>query len=375
MKRHTEPGPSDDWRPTCSLAVLKIRAAMLKAIRSVFLQNGYLEVETPLLSSDIVVDAHLHPFPVDIPRGRYYLQTSPEAGMKRLLAAGAGSIFQITRSFRGEEQGRRHNPEFTIIEWYGVESDERDQMALTEHLVREAVLAAQETASSDMDSAHSVLRLPTTAFRSTTYDQAFERFIGMRVLELNADQLRQLAQSAGVQLPDSLLRQGSESEQRSEPEQRSGTDSESGFSLQDHAACVDAILNVLLAECVEPHLGVEVPEFLTHYPASQAALAEICDHDPRTSRRFELYMNGLELCNGYFELTDPVELARRDAVQNDRRSSEKVGSLPGAPHLLHAMQHGLPRCAGVALGFDRLVMAALQTNSIDQVIPFPFARA
>ncbi|MCA9061173.1 MAG: EF-P lysine aminoacylase GenX, partial [Planctomycetaceae bacterium] len=127
--------------------------------------------------------------------------------------------------------------------------------------------------------------------------------------------------------------------------------------------------------CIEPALGSDGPEYLTHYPASQAALAQTCPDDPRTARRFELYIDGIELCNGYLELTDPTELSQRDAAQNRRRESEQNPTLPGAQNMLQAMKYGLPPCAGVALGFDRLVMAATGMASIHDVIPFPFDRA
>ena len=134
--------------------------------------------------------------------------------------------------------------------------------------------------------------------------------------------------------------------------------------------------NLILAECIEPNLGrsnqkTTTAQFLHSYPISQAALAVANEHDDRTARRFELYINGLELCNGYFELTDSTELTRRTAVENQRRSSQDSQELPGAPRLVAAMQHGLPKCSGVALGFERLLMALLNTSSIDSVLPFP----
>lgn len=332
---------TDKWRPTCTLQALRVRAVMLQAAREFFQRHGYLEVETPLLSRDIVVDAHLHPFAVPVEDGIRYLQTSPEAGMKRLLAWGSGSIFQVTRSFRREESGARHNPEFTMLEWYGIGSDHHQQMQFTEQLVRHCLAAAESL------TARSVMaRCQSIPFRRILYDAAFQRSLGQPVIECTANELLHLAQARGVQLPDSLDR-----------------------------SSVDDMLNLLLAICVEPELGYPVPEFVYGYPVTQAALARVCETDQRIADRFELYINGIELCNGYYELTDAVELGRREIEGNSGRIRHDQSALPGAELMLQAMRSGLPECSGVALGFDRLVMLALETTSIADVIPFPFARA
>ena len=335
------PFESQPWRPTCSVDMLKLRARMLSEVRRFFAHYGYTEVETPLLSHDVVVDAHLEPFIVnaDGDAKPMYLQTSPEAGMKRLLAAGSVSIFQITRSFRRGEVGQRHNPEFTIVEWYGVGTTYRDQMELTEALVHWL-----------LDSLTS-LRLPNSTamsqrFKQTAYDQAFHSAIGESVLGASLDDLQTLVADQLDGLHNSPL-----------PNDR------------------DDLLNLLLAECVEPKLGVEQPEFLYDYPISQAALAEQNPHDARTACRFELYSNGIELCNGYQELVDPDELQRREAAQNTARQAHATAALPGAARMKAAMQSGLPKCSGVALGFDRLLMCLTGADSIADVIPFPFDRA
>lgn len=341
VSQHSSVETTDDWRPTCTLQALRVRAVMLQAVREFFQQHSYLEVETPLLSQDIVVDAHLHPFAVPVAGGIRYLQTSPEAGMKRLLAAGSGSIFQVTRSFRCDESGARHNPEFTMLEWYGVGSDHHQQMQFTEQLVRRCLAAAETLTARGVMSAYQ-----STPFRRILYDAAFQRSLGQSVIDCSATDLLHLAQTRGVQLPDSLDRDST-----------------------------DEILNLLLAICVEPELGYPVPEFVFGYPATQAALARVCETDHRIADRFELYVNGVELCNGYYELTDAVELRRRDLDGNCHRIRQDQPALPGADRMLQAMRSGLPECAGVALGFDRLVMLALEATSIDEVIPFPFARA
>ncbi|MEZ6122645.1 MAG: EF-P lysine aminoacylase EpmA [Planctomycetaceae bacterium] len=337
----------DDWKPTCTLQALHLRSAVLNSIRSLFHSRGYLEVETPLLSHDIVVDAHLEPFCVRMSGtgSDLYLQTSPEAGMKRLLAAGAGSIFQITRSFRQDESGQRHNPEFSMLEWYGIGTTWHQQMQLTEDLVRQVQsdvshirMKSESTACSIAFSKQPFCRLP--------YTEAFCDVGEEDILSVDTKHLQQLVEthtSIGTRSTD----------------------------IHDR----DDLLNLLLAECVEPDLGSQHPVFLHSYPISQAALAEQNPDDARTACRFELYMRGLEICNGYQELTDVRELKLRDAAQNRRRTQQQSHQLPGATRLNSAMSAGLPPCSGVALGIDRLIMVLSGTTNIRDVIPFPIDRA
>jgi len=338
---------SDAWRPSCSLTALHVRAAMLRAVREFFHQRGYMEVETPCLSRDIVIDAWLEPMETRQSGERWFLQTSPEGFMKRLLAAGAGSIFQISRVFRSGEVGHRHNPEFTMLEWYGVGSTWQQQMELTEWLVRACLKAAAEVTGGE-----NFGEWPEGAFRQTTYADAFDTTFGIDVHQAETSELLAAAINRNIPLPDSCA-----------------------------ASDRDGILNAMLAFAVEPTLGrisplgSAAPEFLCDYPATQAALAVTTDTPPFVARRFELYINGLELCNGYQELTDVEELRRRDRHQNSVRTGSDLSSLPGASQLYAAMQFGLPECSGVALGFDRLVMIALNASSISDVIPFPADRA
>ncbi len=334
--------PHELWRPTCEQWMLQLRAALLTATRSFFNERGYLEVETPLLSHDIVVDAHLEPFCFsdDGHSEPLFLQTSPEAGMKRLLAAGSGSIFQITRSFRKAEQGSRHNPEFTMLEWYGVDTTYHDQMQLTEELVRHCAAVVQR-----WPKVIERKTLTDATFDKLAYDAAFPQ-AETGILNLKLAELQSLvAEHTTLQ--------------------------DSAFHIDDR----DDLLNILLAECVELNLGKPQPQFLCDYPLSQAALAEKNVADERTACRFELYIGGLEICNGYQELTDSEELQRRDIQQNTNRTAHRSGCLPGAKHLLAAMQSGLPPCSGVALGFDRLIMSLTGLHDICQVIPFPADRA
>lgn len=321
---------------------------MLQAIREFFRQRDYLEVETPCLSRDIVLDAWLEPFSLDFRGERWFLQTSPEAHMKRLLAADVGSIFQVSRVFRQNERGDRHNSEFTMIEWYGVGSTWLEQLEVTEALVRTAAHAAAEITGKNFAKHWEVSR-----FRRTTYSEAFDRAFGINVFECSGNELMNIAGKFGVPLPDDLR-----------PDQ------------------IDEVLNVMLAFAVEPQLGGNPingdskngrihPEFLCDYPPTQAALAVLSETHPQVARRFELYIQGIELCNGYQELTDVAELQRRDAVQNQRRVGEASSQLPGAVRLNAAMVSGLPPCSGVALGFDRLVMLATGQSEIREVLPFP----
>ena len=323
-----------DWRPGCSLEMLKARADLQQCIRDFFSSLQYLEVDTPLLSHDTVVDVYLNPFVVAVDGRSMFLQTSPEASMKRLLAAGSGSIFQITKSFRSAEQGVLHNPEFTMLEWYGVETTWRDQLSLTEQLIR-------STAASIVNK-HQI-PLSKEPFKVTTYQAAFRRHLSIDVLAASMDELRAC-----------------------------GATCLSGSPLPDQR---DNLLNLLLVEKIEPQLGVGTPEFLVDYPISQAALAESAADDLRVARRFELYIDGVELCNGYQELTDARELRRREGIQQAQRRQMNSSELPGARQLLSAMDSGLPNCSGVALGFDRLLMWLTGSPSLDECLPFSIARA
>lgn len=341
-----------DFGPTATLPVLRWRAEMLRAARSFFDDRGYWEVDTPLLSSEIVIDAWLEPFacawlpdaakwPSPSPQLRF-LQTSPEFAMKRLLACGADAIYQLGKVFRNGETGRRHNPEFTMLEWYHVGDDHRAQMDVTESFVR----AMLTSSSMICDRARDVANGPP--FLRMAYDDAFATYAGIRPLTASMSGLHAVAAKQGMTPPP-------------------------GLEIDDR----DGWLNWLLAELVEPHLGCDTPVFLCDFPATQAALARThCRADGlEVAHRFELYIDGIELCNGYHELTDPEILRERMVEQSRLRAAAGLRPLPHESRLLAAMEAGLPESAGVALGFDRLLMFALGTDTIDTVIPFPFARA
>jgi lysyl-tRNA synthetase class 2 len=324
----------DDFLPTADWSCLKLRAELLARVREFFTNRGFLEVETPILSHDVVVDRHLDPFstvltpdPRHPRRGeRLFLQTSPEFGMKRLMAAGAEAIYQITRAFRnGGERGRLHNPEFTIVEWYRRGDDMQQGVKLLSDLA-EALLD----------------RGPAELL---SYSNAFEQHVGVNPHAASIEELAATAEINRITVPGGLE--------------------------QDR----DGLLNVLLVELVEPHLGRLQPTILLDYPASQAALARVRQDRFPVAERFELYVDGIELANGYHELLDPSVLRERNSTANAQRAAAGKPTLPETSRLLAAMAAGLPACTGVALGFDRVVMLAAGAKSIDEVIAFPIERA
>jgi elongation factor P--(R)-beta-lysine ligase len=325
---------SRDFLPTASWANLRLRAELLGKVRHFFQVRGFLEVETPILSADTVVDRHLHPFGVSADEsaaraGRtrpLWLQTSPEFAMKRLMAAGGEAIYQVTRAFRRDELGSLHNPEFTMVEWYRRDDSMIDGMRLLSDLC-EALLNLGPAAQ-------------------VSYRAAFEQFAGVDPHAGSLDELAAVARTRNLAVPDS-------------------------FDRRDR----DAWLDLLLAELVEPHLGQSSPVILYDYPASQAALATVRDGDPPLAERFELYVGGIELANGFHELTDPQVLRERNRSNNAARVAEGKPPLPEQSRLLAAMEHGLPDCTGVALGFDRVVMRAAGASTLAEVLAFPFDRA
>ncbi len=377
-----------DFRPTADWKHLQLRAALLRRLREFFDSRGFLEVETPILSADTVVDRHLDPFCVeaagdtmecakpqaaDYSSPRLWLQTSPEFAMKRMLAAGAGPIYQVARVFRLDELGPLHNPEFTLVEWYQPGEGLDAGMTLTSDLC-ETLLSSRHTpcavgseigAGSTADGTRekrgqapfvrSTRRAvpakgacPLFSAERITYAEAFERWVGVDPHTIDGAALKTVAKKLGVVAPESL-----------------STDDRDGW------------LDLLLVERIQPHLGVDRPALLHEYPASQAALARVRHEKgkPPVAERFELYIQGIEIANGYHELLDPAELRARNAAVNRQRVADGKAALPEESRLLAAMDAGLPPSVGVALGFDRLVMLALGASSIAEVMAFPFDRA
>ncbi len=319
---------SGDWRPSAPLDNLRLRAAILAQIRAFFAARGVLEVETPALAAATVTDLHLASLETRCraeAEGELalYLQTSPEFAMKRLLAAGSGPIYQIARAFRDGEAGRRHNPEFTLLEWYRPGLDHHGLMDEMDALLGE------------------VLGLPPA--ERLSYGELFAGRLGIDPYQAGAAELESAARAAGVADTLDLER--------------------------------DAWLDLLLSVVLEPGLGRGRPTFLYDFPASQAALARVRPGPPPVAERFEVYVEGLELANGFHELTDAAEQRRRFERDLERRRERGLPEVPLDERLLAALASGLPPCAGVALGVDRLVMLAAGAGSLSEVLAFPIDRA
>jgi lysyl-tRNA synthetase class 2 len=341
-----EPRPAADpsFAPTAALETLALRSRLLECLRSWFRQRGFWEAETPILSHDVVVDGHLDPFVTSHSgRDELFLQTSPEFAMKRLLAAGARRIFQVTRAFRRHERGPLHNPEFTMVEWYEAGSTYQAQMDVVEELVA-AVFAAVDEEQPAAPTRPAAWRRLERPFARASYDELCRQVLGRPLIGASLEELERLAGGCRVAVPDGL-------------------------------AGVDEWLNAIWALAVEPELAGRGAVFVYDYPPAQAALARIRPGATPVAQRFELYLNGVEICNGYQELTDAAELRRRIADQAAIRSRHGQRPLPSESRLLQAMAAGLPECSGVALGFDRLMMSALGAGSLAEVIAFPFDRA
>lgn len=317
------------WQPSASIKNLLTRAKLIEEIRRFFTDRGLLEVETPVLSEFGVTDVHLATFSTEFisPFGEQsktlWLSTSPEYHMKRLLAAGSGPIFQIGKVFRNEEAGNRHNPEFTMLEWYRPHFD-------MYRLINEVDDLLQQ-----------ILECPPA--ESMSYQFAFQQYVGLDPLSADLAELVEKAKKHQLM--------GAENESR------------------------DTLLQFLFSAVVEPQIGQEAPVVVYHFPASQAALAQISSEDLRVAERFEFYYKGLELANGFHELSDAREQLRR--FQQDNLQREKMG-LPVRTidtRLLSALQAGIPNCSGVALGVDRLLMIAMGAEHIKEVISFAIDNA
>lgn len=323
--------PKPIWQPGCSRTMLKARAEFYAQIRAFFMAREVMEVETPLLSRSTATDPQLASVPVqlrqDLPCDPqvYYLQTSPEFPMKRLLAAGSGPIFQICKTFRDGETGARHNPEFSMLEWYRPGFNLNDLMNEVADLASEVC----ELASPNQ----------------CTYQQAFQTYLDIDPFSIGDSALAQLAEDKADYRGETLGR--------------------------------DDYLNLLLSLFVEPKLGQGTPTFLTEYPASQASLAKTRRNADghAVAERFELYINGLEIANGYFELTDATEQRARFEGDNRERKALGLPEIPLDEHLLSALESGMPSCAGVALGLDRLLMIQQEVSCIEEVLSFSVARA
>ncbi|PCI75243.1 MAG: elongation factor P lysine(34) lysyltransferase [SAR86 cluster bacterium] len=316
-----------DWKPSASLKNLQQRARVLAKIRYFFSERDVLEVETPLLASSTVPDVYIESIAAEVLEGnssrRNFLQTSPEFFMKRLLASGSGSIYQIAKAFRQEEKGTRHNIEFTLLEWYRLSYSLDQLMTEVERLVQEVLDCG-----------------PISRF---SYREIFQQHLQIDPHEITLDELQQLANTE-IDL------------------------SSSDLSKTDY-------LQLLLSSSIEPQL----PPFciIYNYPKEQAALSTLAadEHGVVVAKRFELFGQGMELANGYFELSDAAEQRARFESDNATRKEKGLQIHDADEKLIAALESGLPSCSGVAMGVDRLLMLLVEAKNIGEVISFDSERA
>lgn len=315
------------WRPSCSLETARLRAHMLAGARGFFAERNVLEVETPILSRAAVTDPHIESIAAILGNNDARLawfRTSPEFCMKRLLAAGWPDIYEIGKVFRGGEAGACHQPEFTMVEWYRLGHGLQDIVRDTVGFVT-ALLEAQ--------------RLPRPA-ETIDYREAFRHY-----------------GDVDTEAPVAALAQAC------------GADDRLAAAVGEER---DDWLDLVLATRIAPQFPADRLTVLRHYPKSQAALARLCPEDPSVADRFELFLGPLELANGFVELRDPVEQSARFDADQARRRQAGQPVRPRDERLLAALEHGLPVCAGVAVGFDRLVMINAKADEIRRVQTFAF---
>ena len=320
----------ESWQPAASLQVLQTRARMLHNIRAFFTQRGVLEVETPLLSSACTTDPHLHSFGTRYQQQQLYLNTSPEYFMKRLLAAHGLAIYQVCKSFRDDELGPQHNPEFTLLEWY---RPGFDMFRLMDELTELVQI---------LDSGGSIA---SAGFRRVSYADAFRQATGINPHGTSADECRHYAVTHNIEQP---------------------------VGLEDD---VDEWLDWLLTQRIIPSFPADSFTYIYGYPRSQAALAKLFEDSDGTTvaARFELFYGATELANGFDELLDADEQWQRFQQETDER--QRAGLPPAVidERLLEALRHGLPASSGVAVGLDRLLMLLTGKTKLEQVLAFPFS--
>ena len=319
------------WQPSADMDTLRKRADLLKAVRAFFDAREVMEVDTPCLSLGSISDPHIEVLTSQTRyQGEdltYYLQTSPEYAMKRLLCAGSGSIYQLGKVFRAEDVGRRHSIEFTMLEWYRVGFDHWQLMEEIQDLLI------------------SLFNDRSLTCERLSYQMAFLRHTGLDPFSATLMQLQTCAHEH----------------------------TEYGLKEKDR----DTLLELIFSSVIEPNIGQYSPCFIHSYPASQAALAKthLDDKGQLVAARFELYWQGMELANGYHELTDAKEQKQRFDADKKSRSALKLADRQFDERLISALENGLPECAGVALGVDRLLMLMCKKNHISGVMPFAHERA
>jgi lysyl-tRNA synthetase class 2 len=328
---HTHP----DWRPTASLDALKLRAGLLARIRAWFERESVMEVETPALSAAAATAPQLASFttryhgPGSSRKATLYLHTSPEFPMKRLLAAGSGSIYQLCKVFRDGEYGPRHNPEFTMLEWYRVRYDHLDLMNDVERLLTDVL--------------DGIFRIK--AVYHWRYRDLFRDFVQIDPFDTTPEALRAVLEARTGVVP---------------------------VGMED--AGLDSWLELVMTHVIEPRLGAGLI-FVRDFPVTQATLARLRPGNPPVASRFEAYLNGMELANGYHELADAHEQRRRIDSDNRVREASGLPSMPVDETLQAALTSGLPDCAGVALGIDRLLMIITGAGRMADVMSFDFESA
>jgi elongation factor P--(R)-beta-lysine ligase len=322
-----------DWQPSCSFELLRLRARMLQKIRQFFADRLVLEVETPLLCHAIGTDPHLNFFSTECTspkRQTLFLQTSPEFAMKRLLAAGCGSIYQICKAFRNGEAGRYHNPEFTLLEWYRVGFDLSQLMDEAEELITALF-------------GESMALQPT---QRISYQALFQQVTGLNPLLFFYEEYASYAENND--LLDAVALCG-----------------------QDHSSWLDFIFS----HQIQPKLALNTLWLIFGYPACLPSLAKVNVDNPLIVERAELFINGVELGNGYHELCDAEEQARRFDKEIASRQAINRPAVTRDDRLLAALEAGLPDCSGIAIGLDRILMLLSNSPAIDEVLAFSISRA
>ena len=348
------------WTPedfAARMPVLRARMRITRAVRTFFHERGFAEVETPVLQVSPGLEPHLIAFETELrepfrdgARSRLYLHTSPEFAMKKLLVAGVGNLFQIARTFRNGERSATHHPEFAMLEWYRANAGYRDLMEDCEALLRACLEAG---AAAGPDGGRHFVRGdracdPFAPWHYLSVAEAFDRHADIDLLATAPDPARPdaapLAAEAG----------------------------RIGIWTTPDDSWEDVFFRIFLAR-IEPKLGIGAPTVLYDYPMAMAALSRQNESDPRLAERFELFVCGLELANGYGELTDAAEQRRRFEADMERKQALVGYHYPIDEDFMAALAHGLPECAGIALGLDRLVMLATGAAAIDDVLWAPVA--
>lgn len=309
-----------DWKPSASLEHLRARADWLKRARAFFAEREVLEVETPILSVATVPDPHIDSLVTRVNGLSCYLQTSPELYMKRLLAAGSGPIYQIAHVFRDGESGRLHHPEFTLVEWYRPGFDQFQLMAEVIELV--VALAGQRTTG--------------MAVEYLTYRQLFGQHANLDPLHEDWAALQEFSRAKGLECP-----------------------------VDDEW---EAALDWLMVTLIQPAMSGFT--FVHDFPASMASLARLHPDDPELAKRFELFIDGVEIANGFEELTDPHEQRQRFVDENQRRAHMAKPEVVLDAAFLQALEKGMPNASGVALGLDRLFMWGMQLDKVARAMSF-----